>query len=127
MCECLYRARERKIGHKNVASAPTFSLSIGDVCWQTTALDHLSQYFTGGLMPEELVLCNTGEHPVCYSRSTVYGTSCVATIKVDEQRTHVRREGDAIHRSASNTSKLAIRAQAGPCPRAIAEDARRAC
>jgi len=39
MCECLYRARERKIGHKNVASAPTLSISIGDFRWQTTALD----------------------------------------------------------------------------------------
>ena len=75
MCECLHRARARKISLKNVASTPTFSLSVGDFRWQTTALDHLSQYFIGGMMPGELVLRNRGEHPVCYSRSTVYGTS----------------------------------------------------
>jgi len=31
MCECLHRARASKISLKNVASTPTFSLSIGDV------------------------------------------------------------------------------------------------
>ena len=38
MYECLHRARERKIGHKNLASAPNFSLSNGDVWWQTNAI-----------------------------------------------------------------------------------------
>src|SRR5204863_7538173 len=36
MCECFYRARARKISLKNVASTPTFSLSIGDVCEQVS-------------------------------------------------------------------------------------------
>jgi hypothetical protein len=51
MCECLHRASAKKISLKNVASTPTSSLSIGDVFWQTTALD-LSLYFIGGIMPE---------------------------------------------------------------------------
>ena len=32
MCELLHRASASKISRKNVASTPTFSLSIGDVC-----------------------------------------------------------------------------------------------
>ena len=39
MCECFHRTRARKISLKSGASTPTFSLAIGDVCWQTTALD----------------------------------------------------------------------------------------
>ena len=52
MCECLHRAGASKISLKNVASTSTFSLSNGDFRWQTTALDDLSQYFIGGMMPE---------------------------------------------------------------------------
>jgi hypothetical protein len=49
MCECLHRASTSKISLKNVAPTPTFSFSLGDVCWQTTALD-LSQYFLTGVV-----------------------------------------------------------------------------
>jgi hypothetical protein len=38
MCECLHRARTSKTWLKNVASIPTFSLSNGDVWWQTNAI-----------------------------------------------------------------------------------------
>jgi hypothetical protein len=61
---------------------------------QPTALSlsaMISQYFIGGMMSGELVLRNKGEHPVCFSRSTVYGTSCVAATKVDEQDSRTAR------------------------------------
>jgi hypothetical protein len=41
MCECLHRARARKIGHKNVASAPTLSFSIGKFCGQVSLVKRL--------------------------------------------------------------------------------------
>ena len=40
MCERFHRARERKNGHKNIASAPTHSISIGDFRWQTNTISH---------------------------------------------------------------------------------------
>ena len=38
MCERLHRASAGKISLKNVASTPTFSVSNGDVWWQTNAI-----------------------------------------------------------------------------------------
>jgi hypothetical protein len=43
MCQRLHRAGASKISPKNGGSTPTFSLSIGDVCWQTNAIGHIGK------------------------------------------------------------------------------------
>jgi hypothetical protein len=54
MCECLHRARASKISLKNVASTPTFSLSIGKSCGKSalSLSATIFQYVIGGMMPE---------------------------------------------------------------------------
>ena len=73
----------------------------------------LPQYFIGGMMPVELVLCNRGEHSVCYSRSNCLSHKLVAVglgghaLRIGKRR--AGRAGDAAllqHRGSESGERV---------------------